>query len=269
MSKDKMIGFYNAGRACCGSAYDILPTYDIMNRVFHNTFDPKKGNIDEVHGFLVDLLVLTHLNQGCGKQIDSMYDIWHEIRDCSLVRKLPAFSTYIMRLICLKCDAKGCDDLLTQCGRLLPHPIRDPLIKHQEKPRYGPGAAQEEEEYEEDPDYEVPLSKTKDWFAKLTARLKKSFCLKVDLQDKMYYEHEQKRKIRQRQKAMMSHMGLEISEGSDNVITPREEWISKHKWTSSEDSIPEAHEPWICAFPTHPQGMPPSDDEDEDEDDED
>ena len=89
------------------------------------------------------------------------------------------------------------------------------------------------------------------------------FCLKLDLQDKMYYEHEQNKKIRQRQKDMMTHMGLEVSEGSENVITPREEWISKHKWSSSEDSIPEAHEPWTRSSPIRSQG----DDEDEDEDD--
>jgi len=120
-----------------------------------------------------------------------------------------------------------------------------------------------EEQEEEDPDYDLPLSKTKGWFAKLTARLKKSFCLKLDLQDKMYYEHEQNKKIRHRQKAMMTHMGLEVSDGSENVITPREEWISKHKWSSSEDSIPEAHEPWSRSPPTRTQG----DDKDEDEDD--
>ena len=260
MAKDKMIDLYIPGRACCGSAYDLLPTYDIFNRIFRNTLNPKKGNLDEVHGFLVDLLVLTHRNKGRGMQLDSMDYIWHEMRDCSLVRKLPAFAPYIMRLICLKWDAEGRGDLLTQCDRLTPHPVRGPLIKQHAMPRV---PVEEEEQEEEDPDYELPLSKTKGWFAKLTARLKKSFCLKLDLQDKMYYEHEQNKKIRQRQKAMMTHMGLEVSDGSENVITPREEWISKHKWSSSEDSIPEAHEPWSRSPPTRTQG----DDEDEDEDD--
>jgi hypothetical protein len=63
-------------------------------------------------------------------------------------------------------------------------------------------------------------------------------------------------------------MGLEVSEGSWNVITPQDYWISKNKWTSSEYSIPEAHEPWVRSSPIRPQDMPHSDDEDEDEDDE-
>jgi hypothetical protein len=66
---------------------------------------------------------------------------------------------------------------------------------------------------------------------------------------------------------MMTHMGLEVSDGSENVITPREEWISKHKWSSSEDSIPEAHEPWSRSPPTQtPPTRTQGDDEDEDRD---
>jgi hypothetical protein len=129
MSKDKMIDLYIAGRALWGSAYDFLPTYDIMKRVFRFTVNPNKGNHDEVHGFLVDLLVLTHRNKGCGNQLDSMDYIWLAMRDCALVRKLPAFAPYILRLICRKWEAGASDDILTQCGCLLPHLVRDPLIK--------------------------------------------------------------------------------------------------------------------------------------------
>jgi hypothetical protein len=59
MSKDKMVNLYIAGRAVCGSAYDLLPTFDIMNRIYRNTVNPKNTNHDEVHGFLVNLLVRT------------------------------------------------------------------------------------------------------------------------------------------------------------------------------------------------------------------
>jgi hypothetical protein len=57
MSKDKMVNLYLPGRVMCGSAYDLLPTYDIMNRIYRNTINPKHTNNDEVHGFLVNLLV--------------------------------------------------------------------------------------------------------------------------------------------------------------------------------------------------------------------
>ncbi|KAK1664264.1 hypothetical protein QYE76_052423 [Lolium multiflorum] len=41
MRKDKMANLYLPGRMMCGSAYDLLPTYDIMNRVYRNTINPK------------------------------------------------------------------------------------------------------------------------------------------------------------------------------------------------------------------------------------
>jgi hypothetical protein len=100
----------------------------------------------------------------------------------------------------------------------------------------------------------------------------------------MYYEHEQNEKIRQRQKATMTNMGLQVSDGSENVITPHEDWMSKHKWSSSEDSTPEAHDPWSCSPPNQSTSARGDDeaeveddgeedeeyeDEDEDEDEED
>jgi hypothetical protein len=63
---------------------------------------------------------------------------------------------------------------------------------------------------------------------------------------------------------MVTHMGLQVSNGSENVITPCEDWNSKQ--SSSEDSIPEAHDPWSGSPPnqsTSGQG----DDENEVEDD--
>jgi hypothetical protein len=39
----------------------------------------------------------------------------------------------------------------------------------------------------------------------------------------MYDAHMQNKKILQRQKAMVTHLGLPISDGSENIITPPEE----------------------------------------------
>jgi hypothetical protein len=133
------------------------------------------------------------------------------------------------------------------------------VIKTHENPRFGPGAlkdkGEDSDEDSDDQNYMTPSSKTKSWFSKLTARIKKSFCLKIDLQDKMYYEHEQNKKTLQCQKAMMVHMGLPVSDVSKNIITPPKEWKSKHKWTSSEDSISER---------TQAQGHDEEEDKDED-----
>ena len=63
---------------------------------------------------------------------------------------------------------------------------------------------------------------------------------------------------------VMVHMGLPVSDGSENNITPPGEWKSKHTWSSSEDSIPER----IVRPSPPPHGKGQVDDEDEDEDEE-
>jgi hypothetical protein len=144
---------------------------------------------------------------------------------------------------------------------------KSPLVKKHDPPRYGKNAPKDTEEEEADSDDSdfVPNSvKTKGLFAKLTARLKKSFCFKEDLQDKMYQAHHDNKKIRQCQKAMMRHMGLPVSEGSEDNITPPGEWKSKHTWSSSEDSIPER----IIRPSPPPHGKGQVEDEDDDEEDE-
>jgi hypothetical protein len=67
-----------------------------MLRVFRNTVNPKKENHDEVHGFLVNLLVLTHQKKDSGKELDCMDYIWHEMHDCAFLRKLPTLAPYII-----------------------------------------------------------------------------------------------------------------------------------------------------------------------------
>lgn len=266
MSKDKMVNLYIIGRVLCGSAYDLLPTFDIMNHIYRNTIKPKHSNQDEFHGFLVNLLVLTQENQGNGKQLDCMDYILHEMRDCAFLHKLPQYASYIMRLICLEWEQAGRGDLLTQCGSLTTHHVRSPIVKTHLKPRFVPGAPKDKEDEEADSDdsnYVPQSTKTKGWFAKLTARLKKSFCFKEDLQNWMYDAHMQTKKIRQRQKAMMVHMNIPVSDGSEDIITPLEEWKSKHKWTSSEDSVPERN--WERRSPP-PCGKGKAQDDDEDED---
>jgi hypothetical protein len=56
----------------CGLSKDLLPTYDIMLRIYHKTIACKVGNFDEIHGFLVDLMAKTHLMKGQNVKLDVM-----------------------------------------------------------------------------------------------------------------------------------------------------------------------------------------------------
>jgi hypothetical protein len=51
MAKEKMADLYIPGRMLCRSAYNLLLIYDIMNRIYRSTINPKHTNHDEVHGF--------------------------------------------------------------------------------------------------------------------------------------------------------------------------------------------------------------------------
>ncbi|KAK1668094.1 hypothetical protein QYE76_056253 [Lolium multiflorum] len=268
MAKEKMADLYIRGRMLCGSTKGLLPVYDIMNRIYRGTINPKHTNHDEVHGFLVNLLVRTHEMRGSGRQLDVMDYIWHEMCDCAFLRKLPQYAPYLMRLICLKWDREGRGDLLEQCRpNITIHKEKSPLVKDHDLPRYGKGDPKDkdEESDSDDSDYVPNSVKTKGLFARLTARLKKSFFFKRYLEDRMYQAHHDNKKIRQRQKAMMRHMQLPVSKGSKDNITPPGEWKSKLTWSSSEDSIPEhiVHP----SPPPHGKGLA-QDEDDDDEDDE-
>jgi hypothetical protein len=45
-----------------GDSKHLLPVYDIMHQIYREVLNPKVGNIDQIHGFMIDLLILTHQN---------------------------------------------------------------------------------------------------------------------------------------------------------------------------------------------------------------
>ena len=48
-----------------------------------------------------------------------------------------------------------------------------------------------------------------------------------DVQDRLYDSHVYQKKAAQRQKAIMRSLSLPVSEGSEENITDKDEWISK------------------------------------------
>ena len=67
----------------------------------------------------------------------------------------------------------------------------------------------------------------------------------------MYEEHVNAKKDRQRQKQLMKHFQLPVSDGLENVITPKEKWVSSQRWSLSEDVTgPSSFPPdWVNAEP--------------------
>ena len=75
------------------------------------------------------------------------------------------------------------------------------------------------------------------WVTKLTAKVKKTFCLQTDIQKKMYEAHVNEKLARRRQIAMMKHLNMPFNSGSEKSNTPEDRWISAHS-TWSDDEAP-------------------------------
>ena len=129
------------------------------------------------------MMVLTATKRGAGQRLDVMDYIWIEMHYAIVMRKTPPFAPYVMALLCKKWEDEDFGDLMIQCNCLTLHPVKTLTIKKHEQPRqpFGTDVADDE-----DSDYDVPGSKIKKWLGKLTARVKASWCFKVDLQDRMY-----------------------------------------------------------------------------------
>ena len=99
MDKKELKGMYIKGWEVVGKLNHLLPTWDIMVRIFRETVHPKGGKFDEIHLYEVDLLVNARKMQGKGIKLDIMDYIYHEMWTATMERKLPPFAPYIMMLI--------------------------------------------------------------------------------------------------------------------------------------------------------------------------
>ncbi|KAK1646410.1 hypothetical protein QYE76_064215 [Lolium multiflorum] len=75
------------------------------------------------------------------------------------------------------------------------------------------------------------------WYTKLKIKVKKTFCLQLDIQEHMYDSYVAEKKARRRQKSNMRKLGMEVSPpGSEENIIPKPQWISAHsQWSDGED----------------------------------
>ena len=70
-----------------------------MHRVFRETITPRVGNLDQVHGFVFDLLKLCREKQGIREKLDVLDVIFHELWFTIIDQRAPTYGPYIMKLI--------------------------------------------------------------------------------------------------------------------------------------------------------------------------
>ena len=75
-----------------------------MLRIFRETVGAKVGNIDQIHSYLVDLMLATHNNRGKNLKLDVMDFMWHDMYNACITRRSPPYAPYVFALIVSKSD---------------------------------------------------------------------------------------------------------------------------------------------------------------------
>lgn len=97
--KDNLLQHMNMVKTKSGIKKELKPFFDIMHRIFCHTLFPRVGNLDMVHGPLVDMLMMCHDEKGSGAKLDVSNIMWKEIVSATYGHHVPIYGPYIFRLI--------------------------------------------------------------------------------------------------------------------------------------------------------------------------
>ncbi|KAK1633113.1 hypothetical protein QYE76_007428 [Lolium multiflorum] len=128
----------------------LRPVYDILLRIYREVLNPKVGCVDQIYGYLGNLLYLSHQHRDTGLQLDVMYFLWNEFWACIIARKAPVFAPYFMLFICSRWDNAGYG-ILSDEVIPVPHKAKDLKVKTHANP---PRLPNDEDSAEEDSDME-------------------------------------------------------------------------------------------------------------------
>jgi len=256
---------YSSSKGKPGFIKHMLPTYDILNRIYLNTIAVKGGNFDAIYSYHIDLMYQSYLHKDSRQKMDVMNVLWNDIWLTLLARNSATYGPYLQLLINDAWKKQFNEDLMEEVDPCditeHYHPrltvkdhTKDDAVDAPEAPEvsadpvWDAAAAaagygvhdDDDDEFEAEPI--VPTAEPS-WLKKMMGKLRKSFCLKMHLQDRMYEEHVRAKEDRQRQKQFMRHFNLPVSDGSQDQITPKEEWVSGQRWSSSDDATPVEHGP--------------------------
>jgi hypothetical protein len=150
--------------------------------------------------------------------------LWNEFWACIIARKAPVFAPYFMFFICTRWDNDVFGNLSNEVI-LLPHKAKDLKVKTHANP---PRLPNDEDSAQEDSDMEYAPPADNGWVARIEAKLAKMFCLKSDINKRQYQAHRERKLDRRNTKLIMRKLDIPVESGSEEVITPEEQWLSKH-----------------------------------------
>jgi hypothetical protein len=245
MDKIKLAPLYIPGHGIVGKSNDLLPVYDILHRVFRCVLLPKVGNQDDIYGYLVDLLVAMKTKRGKGITFDVSKWLFEEMYNCVWYRKVPIYAPFVMRFLYTVWDARRPGEPLTTPDKLTEHEVKVFRMKKHAAPRYPEGNPEDVYATSSDEDFELESGAKPSWVDKLTSKIKKTFCLQVHIQKKLYKAHVAEKMAHRRQIQMMRHCNVPGAEsGSEKVITPEDKWCLENcQWSDDEPSTSAARAP--------------------------
>ncbi|KAM3214128.1 hypothetical protein ACQJBY_066516 [Aegilops geniculata] len=229
--------------------YELCPYLDILHRIFRETLFPRIGNLDQVHSYLVDMLLFCQHEKeaSTGESLDISHVMWSELVSAVSERKCPIYGPFIMRLI-ERAWAQTYPRVLLETGDLVSHEVKRLRKKdnwsapHTGGPSTaatgGPSAAataMDTEGGDAPPGHDEDLghsSAEPSWAQKLKRKMKKLFCLEYHGQ---YMTHVAEKNARSRHKELMRQLGATVVSGSEEQITEEEDWIHQNcHWTDSD-----------------------------------
>jgi hypothetical protein len=146
-----------------------------------------------------------------------------------------------MKLISLKWQESKQGQRIKEGLNLTIHEVKSLKMKKHVNPHHGYDASSdssEEGDGSSDLDFELPPREKKGgWFAKIETKVKKTFCLQLDIQHRLYSAHRNEKIGRSLQKKITRKLDIPVASASESHVTSFEKWQSKHNdWEDGASS---------------------------------
>jgi hypothetical protein len=151
------------------------------------------------------------------KKIDILDYIYQELRLCVFERKCCILAPYLQQIIESCIGVPLANTYYRTTHKLQSYPAPKVLPP---PPQQAPSEAHD---------------------SKWTAMMKKIFYVQVDTHKQNYQLHVSNKKIHQNQKKHMRAQGLEVTSGSEDVITEEAIWMDRHSSTWEFDDASSSH----------------------------
>ena len=105
----------------------LTPFLDIMHHIFRTSLFPRVGDLDKIHSYLVNMILLCQEYKGTAMTLDICSIMYEELYTAVMERKVPIYGPYL-QLLCEKAWSDTFADPL-RLGHLTKHEVVQLRIK--------------------------------------------------------------------------------------------------------------------------------------------